>query len=322
MQKSIEKFIELVKTDLIPKIICGLLAIILWAYISITQSGDIKFKIPVSFKNLNKKYSVSKMSEKSLTVKFTGKPEELKNTSLKNLTLYVDLSKPDVGKYKLYSVRYVKSQIPEDVGIDLSSTEIKVLVEKKIKRRIRVVPVVDISLDEGYIIGKIRSSPEFITVEGAESHVSKLREIKTETITSGDGKSTIKETVNIDKNIDNSDNIDLGSSTVNIFIPVIPVSEVERLKIPVTLTGKKDNLEYELITEYVDISVHEKDGDSFDDEDFRVVADLSGIQGIKENESLEVEVPFVVRSSADPKLNRLISVKPEKIKIKLTKKAK
>jgi len=65
--------------NLVPKMASILLSVILWAYISSSKSGDVRFKLPVTFEGLEEGYIVSKVSHRFVVVEVKGNKDELNN---------------------------------------------------------------------------------------------------------------------------------------------------------------------------------------------------------------------------------------------------
>src|SRR5208337_1198678 len=131
-----KKYIEIIKhiaedKDIVPKVVCILLAVMLWGYITNTGSARIKFKIPVTYKNLDETLTVSKISTKNIVVSLSGKKDDLKSSFVKNIKLFIDLSNAEIGIYKPYKVQQTTGDIPQGFDFELDPDEVKVLVEKK-----------------------------------------------------------------------------------------------------------------------------------------------------------------------------------------------
>jgi len=304
------------KKDLLPKLVCIFLAVILWAYISKTQNGDIKFKVPVTVKGLSQSYAISRMSDVNLTVKFKGTSEELKNTSLKNLKLYVDVSKAVLGKYHSYKVSYTRNQIPEDVDIDLSSESIKILVEKKVYKKVKVIAVHDENQAGNHVIGKVTVSPEFVTVSGPESFVNTVLELKTEELLLGNSSKTVEESVKISKDFKYSEYIDINPSEVTVRVPVIPESDIKEETLNIDVTNKVDAYSYELLIKQIRVRyIFDKKNDG--DLKYSASVNVSGIAGLKKGVEAEKSLRVNLSSESDPFLKRVLLLDPDVVKVKI-----
>ena len=86
---------------LFPKIMCMLMAIILWAWIGNRQTGRLVLRVPIEYKNLDDRLVISEYSDKYVSVAMEGKKEYLKGVTEKNLKAYVDLANPTLGISKI-----------------------------------------------------------------------------------------------------------------------------------------------------------------------------------------------------------------------------
>src|SRR6056297_1596746 len=103
MNRIFEEINNIVNShDLIPKLISLLLAVILWAYIVSTQVGEVKFNIPVEYRNLPKSLIVLEKEPPLISVVFKGKKDLLRNINTKNIKAYVNLKNPKRNKTTQY----------------------------------------------------------------------------------------------------------------------------------------------------------------------------------------------------------------------------
>ncbi|MCU0822295.1 MAG: hypothetical protein MUC95_07475, partial [Spirochaetes bacterium] len=80
MKKFIPYIRKLLSTrDLVPKVICLALSIILWIIINSTKVGEVKFTIPVEIKNLPENLAVLEGMNNSATVTLAGRKDLLKS---------------------------------------------------------------------------------------------------------------------------------------------------------------------------------------------------------------------------------------------------
>ena len=50
------------RKNIIPKIVSIILAVILWGYLTSSESGDVKFKVPLTYKNLDQTLKIGRAS--------------------------------------------------------------------------------------------------------------------------------------------------------------------------------------------------------------------------------------------------------------------
>lgn len=254
MKKYIEIIARIIENkNLVPKLGSILLAVILWAYISSAKSGNVKFKLPVTFTGLEENYIVSKVSHKVVVVEVQGNKEDLKNVSSKNIKLVVDLSRAEKGEYKPYTIQYQKIDFTDDFKVELYPEEVKILIEKKIERNIRIVPRYSGFTGKGFMTGRIRVNPEYVKISGPASIVNTIGVIYTEEIPVDDKTAAFRQDIKIEKV--NEDGLGYSLSKVNATVPVLNYSEMTSIEIPVTLRNKKKGYRYIFTTDKVKINV-------------------------------------------------------------------
>lgn len=248
---TIARFIR--KKNLLPKLGSILLAVILWAYISNSKSGDLKFKLPVNISGLESSYVVSKLSHRAVVVEVRGSIDELKNISSRNLRLSVDLSKGEPGEYRSYRIQYQKIDLNDDFRIQLYPEEVKILIEKKTARNVVVIPKYTGLPDKGFIAGKIRVSPEYIRITGPMSVVNRISAVYTDEIPM-DGKNSSFRLETAVSKLD-EEGLEYSLTSVTASVPVINSVETSTLELPVVIRNKKKGLNYRLGTAAVRITV-------------------------------------------------------------------
>ncbi len=309
------------KKDLLPKLVCIFLAVILWAYISKTQKSDIKFRIPLTVTGLSTDNVISKISGKYFTVHFRGTSEALKNTNLRNIKLFVDLSKPKFGAYQSYKIEYTREQIPEDVEVDLASKSVRILIEKKVRKKIKVIAVHDENQEGDFVIGKVVTKPEFVAITGTQSHIANIDSIKTEEIDLKGATKTLSKVVNLDKSFKHGESLEVSPSVVSVIIPILPKSMVKKELMNINVTNGIERFTYEVLSPTVEIEYISNEF-SLGGPDYRAVVNLSGMgigKDSKKNEVLKrCEVTLV--SDNDPFLKKVLNFKPGFVEVRISRK--
>ncbi len=322
MKQYVDKFFEIAKKNkMVPKLVSILLAVILWAYISSTKSGDIKFKIPVSFRNLDNGLVVSKISQSNVIIKIYGKTEELKNTQVKNIRAFIDLRRAEAGKYRSYRVEYTKNEVPEGIDVDLNPEEVKVLVEKKVTKNIRIIPKYSGNAAQGYLIGKIKVVPDTVQVTGPESLLSDIAYIPTREISIDDRTETVREVVGLEAV--EKDDLNYSLSKVRVVIPVISYSQIKTVEMPVELKNPGKGYRYSSEIENVKVHIMISDGRSIDDRGYSAYIDLSrttiGPGDFTGSGEIKRDMTVFVKGGTSADSDDVISVTPDKIPVLIKK---
>ena len=251
----IKKVIE--EKNLIPKAASLLLAIILWFYVSKEKISDISIKLPIAFNGLENNYVVSDISTKVITAKISGNKDEINNISSNNIKLVVDLSAAEVGDYKTYPIEYHNIDFAGNYNIALDPENVKILIEKKITRRVKVIPEFKGTTRDGFMLGQVKFFPEYVTIDGPSSIINNIGIIHTENIAIDGKNETFNRNIKIRKVYE--DNVNYSISRMNITVPIINYSETEIIELPVLLRNKKRGFNYLLIFDKVKIQILKKD---------------------------------------------------------------
>jgi YbbR domain-containing protein len=304
--------------DHVAKIASLVLAVVLWAYISGSKSGQLKYRIPIEVINLPKGVVVSEMSHRNVLATIEGKNEVIKNLNVKNLRVYVDLSSPEVGEKTSYEVRLNKNEIPEGVTVSLNNRNVLILAENIARKTVKVVPKITGNIGKGSVIGKIDVVPEQVTVSGPESRVSRISFVYTRDISIEEGQDKIISEVKL--NLEDMDNLKVSRNKVNVTIPIINYGDLYNLDIPIEITGTVDDFEYQPETRTIKVYFKARGEDIPAEKDFAAKVDVSGLkpaelleESKKDIAKRELPVSFGMKKEWED--IEIVSYVPEKIVI-------
>lgn len=238
---------------IIPKLVCIILAVGFWAYISSIETGSLRFKVPVSYVNLDPGLSVSKTSARHVLVEIRGSREELKNVSVRNLKLFLDLANAEPGVSRNYKVQEQKGDIPEGFKIGYDPDKISVTVDKKIYKNVRIIPKYSGIVQKGYLVGRLRANPEFVRIGGPADIIEKITAVYTENISIDDRKETVKEVVKIER-LDDYE-LELSVQKVAVTVPVLVNTGIQQVDLPLLVKNRKKGFRYTPGTESVKLNV-------------------------------------------------------------------
>lgn len=327
MKRYIEIIVQFAENrNLVPKLGSILLAVILWAYISTGKSGDVKFKLPVTYTGLEEDYVVSKVSHKVVVVEVQGNKDDLKNISSKNIKLVVDLSTGEKDEYKPYKIQYQKIDFTDDFKVELYPEDVKILIEKKLERNVKIVPRYNGSAGKGFKAGRIRVNPEYVKISGPASVINSIGAVYTEEIPVDDRNSSFRQDIKIEKV--NEDSIQYSLSKVNAIVPILNISlfnsvEVTSFEIPVVLRNKKKGYNYIVTAGKVKVNVMLPDNKDFSEKSFSAYVDADEIE-IDSDEFIKksrIEVMGFVHVVGDTSEtdSGIMSTVPDSVEIVVTK---
>lgn len=322
MKKYIEIIAGIIKNkNIVPKLASILLAVILWAYISNSKSGDVRFRLPVNYTGLDEKYTVSKVSHKFVMVEVSGNKDDLKNITPKNVKLVADLSKAVPGELKPVTIQYQKIDFTDDLKISLYPEEVKVFIEKKIERNVKIIPKYTGYPEKGFMTGNLKVNPEYVRIAGPLSVINNIGAVYTENIAVDNKNSMFRQDVKITPI--NEDQLKYSISKVNVTVPILNLSEVTSFEIPVTIRNKKKGLHYIFNLNRVKVNVMVPDNKNIGEHSFSAYIDVDDIEAGDEDflkkSRIEVMRYVYVEGDTSESENVILSSVPEVVEIAVTK---
>jgi len=322
MKSYLDKFFAFSKRkNLVPKLTSIILAVILWAYITNTRSGDLRFNIPVDFRSVDDSLVVSRVSQKSAVVRVSGRKDDLKNVNARNIVLFVDLSKAVSGEYSDYKVEYTRNEVPEGIDIRVFPEEVKVFVEKIAEKEVKIIPKFSGTPASGFHAGKVMVVPETVTLRGAQSLLSGVDILYTADISIEGKRELIKADVAIERL--NAEGVEYSRSSVDVTIPVISYSDITEIEIPVILQKVKKGFKYIVKTKSVKVHIIMNGIKKGIDYPLSAVIDVSLLK-INEDEldrkgRIEQEAEIVVQGLIPDIEDRIISITPDFAVVEVTR---
>lgn len=322
MNRYLETIRNLIREkNIIPKLLSIILAVGFWAYISSIETGSLRFKVPVTYINLDPGLSVSKISAKHIVVDIRGSREELKNVSVRNLKLFIDLANAEPGVSSTYRVQDQKGEIPEGFKVEYEPEKISVTVEKKIFKNVRVIPKYSGSVQKGFVVGRLRSNPEYVRISGPADIISKITAVYTENISIDDRKSTVKEVVKIEK-LDDYE-LELEVQKVSVIVPVLANTGIQQVDVPLIIKNHKKGFSYSLSAGSVRLNFVSSNGNIPDEKLFSAYIDALEIDfsdtDFAGRQSITKTADVQVKGIDEDDDNGIIQVTPLTVNVQITK---
>jgi YbbR domain-containing protein len=233
-----------IKNNPIPFIISFLLSIMLFYYIanisvqSLLMVGDLQYRM--SSKDL---YIIDKKPVK-VRVTLRGAEDNLKlvNEDLIRPYIKIDADKPG---YYTYKISLDESYLPSNIKVSkIEPSNIKIQIDKIIRKKIDLEPNVTGTPANGYITGSIKfTNNSAVIVEGPYSVLSNIEKLKTKEV-SIDGLNFPYVTK---VELENEDIKIVSPASIQIIIDIRPASlEKEITNIPILLANKNEKFDYKL----------------------------------------------------------------------------
>ncbi|MDY6934359.1 MAG: hypothetical protein SVZ03_09085 [Spirochaetota bacterium] len=323
--KSIKDRIRqlIIQERIIPKIICFVLAVILWAYIASTKIGEVKFRIPIKVMNLSESFTVSNNNNSYVTLFLKGRKDELKSINIKDIKAFVNLRNPVIGRGKKYPIEIVTAGIPEEVDIDLSRKDVYLKVEKMITKRVKVIPRISGHINDGYVLGDIKVIPEYVSLSGPESFIQNVDFIETNKLHIENERGLIVKEIAINKK--NLKKVRFDVTNVRLTIPIVEAGNLLKIKKRIELRNKKMKYQYQLSDEYVTVNYKlEKEDAKISEQDIETYIDISSvdIDILFENDTRDVdsiERAFSIKFKVKADGVNIYSLVPDSVLVKIIK---
>jgi len=172
--------LDFLRRNLGLKIFSVVLAFFLWTYVKYTRmpntalAGKSKVTVPLSFENKDKKlFALQAPDTVEITVK--GPAETLRNINPHHFKAYLDLKDKKAGQYSMK----IKVTTPPGVEIvRISPEKVLLQLDPEEERLLSVKVKPSGTIATGFILGPMSSKPESITAKGAQSVLSKVKEIQ------------------------------------------------------------------------------------------------------------------------------------------------
>ncbi len=310
--------------DFKQKLFCLMAAVGLWAYVGSSRSAEIKLRVPVEFRNLPAGMVVENSRDQFVTVRLSGRQEDIKLINAKNIKTYVDLENAVISDEVRYPLELVKTEIPDGVRIDLSREKVLLSIQRKLTRRVPIVVRTTGEVREGFLLGVHRAVPAYVNIVGAESSVREVEPIFTgEVKVDGQSKSITREVP-----LDLEEHRDLGTDVEKsaVFIQILDVRGLVRVEAKARIRNPDEQYEYRPAADTVAVylkPLHE--GEAADGLVFDVLIDPGMVSALDFPEGSadavterQCPVTAILRNRLDD--FRVMHVLPDTISVKIKRK--
>ena len=154
------------------KIICFLLAIVLWFVIINEQNplSEGSYTVPINVENLNSQYITSNVP-KTVYVRLSGPRNTIINVGPSDIKAYIDLSDVQEGTVDVP----IHVEIPSGTELKKQSmTSTKITVDVYTVKEFKLTPHIVGNLDEKDFISELKIVPEKVVVSGARRLIQEV----------------------------------------------------------------------------------------------------------------------------------------------------
>lgn len=227
--------------DLLPKVLSILLAVILWANLQNSQIEEITYHIYPEIKNLSKDLVILEDIQK-IRITFRGKKEYIKSINVSNIKLYIDLSRPDIGKKHEYLIRVQTNELLNNIEYFLEKEKLELTICKIKNKVVPVQPVIIGEPSPQYKKGTVIVEPPLIQISGADIIVDTIKSLKTYPLNIDKEIQTLHVPVHV--NIKDYSKIFISPDTVMLTIPITSVTNLVSLTMPIEIRNQRNDFKY------------------------------------------------------------------------------
>ncbi len=309
--------------DLLAKLICLALAVILWMLVTSSKVETLKFKIPITLKNLAPNLIVSNMSSRFVTVQFEGRNDDLKNPMLKSVKAFVNLENASVGQPKYYPVEIEKQEIPEEITVAALIREVLVTVDRKENKWVEVVPTITGRVPEGKIIIDKTVTPDRVKVTGPQSVLNAIQSVETDEVSVDNETAEFERQEGLKKD-DRFKNVTFGTTLFTVRVVIVDAKNISALGCQLRIRNALRDYSYEMKSTQVVVYVRTKDNRAVTPADVDAFIDpgeldLGAMFEDEKVSSVWRELPIIVIGKIGAAAD-IISYLPKKVWIKISRK--
>lgn len=317
MKTLLEKLIALSREKkFVAKAISLILALILWGYLNDSKTGKMKFEAAIEFKNLPQGYCISSVSEKIITVTMEGKKEYLKGIDVESIAPFINLENPKIDENWPYQIQINRQQIPDRIAITLSVDKTRITVERRIQKRVKIMPVITGELKKGYIAGRIKTFPDNVDITGAKSLVEKINHVSTEPIALNENQGDISCDIDL---IAPSQEVELSEIKAKVSVSIMKMDDLYSVEVPVLTRNSSHEYRHTLANEKIRVYLRKGDRMIVSPSDIDISINAGPIEKhMKEKKikTLDSDIPVPIIFKFQNNEPELINYSPDIIKVR------
>jgi len=162
------------------KIAAVLLSIVLWLFVTSRGQSEISIDVALEFKNIPSGLEMVNHSMKTISLSIKGQERLIKNIKPSDIMVSVDLSKARKGE-GIYYINREDIKLPHAITVtNINPSSVKVMTEETVSKTVKVSPVITGEPERGFYIKSVDVVPQYVVIEGTQSEIIKVGNIKTE----------------------------------------------------------------------------------------------------------------------------------------------
>jgi len=180
------------------KVLSVALAFAVWLYVNSQGQVTVNFAVPIEAVGLSPDLVLSDMSEATADVRVEGRENALSRLTSRHIHAYLDMSAVQPGS-QWVSLTAGDVNVAEPVQVtQVTPRQVRVKVDKRVTRAVRVVADVSGSPAAGRKVTAIEVDPSEVTLTGAEDAFKGLTRLSTVPVDIGGLSESIRREVRLD----------------------------------------------------------------------------------------------------------------------------
>jgi YbbR domain-containing protein len=196
------------------------LALLLWVTINGEPKSEIKFRVPLEYRNLPKGIEVLDDTVNAIDVRLSASSSMIKRLEASDVAAAIDLSDWSFGE-KTYSISAADIRIPYGVSVTkITPNKVRLRFEPTQRKTVPMRPRAIGNAADGHRVILVSCEPSSAEIEGPEGHLLAVHFVSTDSIDiSGRSESFIKQ--------------------VNLFVedPLVRLSKIQQTNVEIRIVS-------------------------------------------------------------------------------------
>ncbi len=177
------------------KLLALVFAGMLWFFVTGEQKLERSYAVPLELRNMPTGLMVASELPSTIDVRISGPRTLLMNLSLQNIGIAVNLRDLEPGVTTLQRLEE-RLNLPGPLKVTrLSPSYIDVKLERIVSKNVEVIPQVTGVPAAGFRLETINVEPRNVMIEGAESEISAVEKVFTDSVDITDARESLKQKV-------------------------------------------------------------------------------------------------------------------------------
>lgn len=207
------------------------------------------------------------------------------------------------------------------MDFNLLTKSISLYIDRKIYKKVKVLPKISGNLNKRYILGDVKVLPSFIGLSGPKSLVESIESLQTNNISIE--KKTGKFVKEISINKQYLKNVTLDVSTVKVSIPIFDKSSLANLKTKIEIRNADNKYQYLLKNEFIKVLYNSENSEIIlSNDDIVAYIDVTSvnIEDFFADKSKDyIEKKFLIKCFTKKEGVEIIAIVPDSVFLKIMK---